>query len=273
MRGAAGAATIAMALSLTPSFQLSAQHFSVGPQIAFGDYREVSSDLHYRGSGIGAKATLEWKKFSADVVLSKVKYKPTSDGTATTAFDASEVDVRLRYYITGPVSAELGFINRKADPEFEAQSVGAVTALHFVIARAASLNALVLIDAVATYFEGEMIDRSVMIPGPAESGSITTAAPTLRSDISRATSLSLWLGPTVRTEEFMPSCTCTSFSFLALRARAKPDQSSCNDCRNLVRDASAVKVPVLLRAKSLGSRLPMERIAADHRPAQGAARA
>ena len=128
MRGAAGAATIAMALSLIPSFQLSAQHFSVGPQIAFGDYREVSSDLHYRGSGIGAKATLEWKKFSADVVLSKVKYKPASDGTATTAFDASEVDVRLRYYITGPVSGELGFINRKADPEFEAQSVGAVTA-------------------------------------------------------------------------------------------------------------------------------------------------
>jgi hypothetical protein len=128
MRAATGAATIAMALSIIPSFQLSAQHFSIGPQIAFGDYREVSSDLHYRGSGMGAQATLEWKKFSADVVLSKVKYKPTSDGTATTAFEASEVDVRLRYYIAGPVSGELGFINRKADPEFEAQSVGAVTA-------------------------------------------------------------------------------------------------------------------------------------------------
>jgi len=122
--------TVALTLVLSniPTFQLAGQHVSIGPQIAFGDYREVSSDLHYRGSGIGAKATLEWKKFSADVVLSKVKYKPTSDGTATTAFDASEVDVRLRYYITGPVSGELGFINRKADPEFEAQSVGAVTA-------------------------------------------------------------------------------------------------------------------------------------------------
>ena len=128
MRGAAGAATIAMALSLTPSFQLSAQHFSVGPQIAFGDYREISSDLRYNGGGIGAKATVEWKKFSADVVLSKVKYKPDSHGTATTEFDASEVDVRLRYYITGPVSGELGFINRKVDPEFEAQAVGAITA-------------------------------------------------------------------------------------------------------------------------------------------------
>ena len=122
--------TVALTLVLSniPTLQLSAQHFSVGPQIAFGDYREVSSDLHYRGSGIAGSATLQWKKFSADVVLSKLKYKPSTDGTATKEFDASEVDVRLRYYITGPVSGELGFMNRKADPEFEAQSVGAVTA-------------------------------------------------------------------------------------------------------------------------------------------------
>jgi hypothetical protein len=115
-------------LTAQPLNRLAAQHVIVGPQIAFGDYREVSSDLHYRGTGGGLKATLEWKKLSADVVLSKVKYKPTNAGTATTEFDASEIEVRLRYYITGPVSGELGFINRKADPEFEAQSVGAITA-------------------------------------------------------------------------------------------------------------------------------------------------
>ncbi len=122
--------TVALTLILSniPTFQLAGQHVSIGPQIAFGDYREISADLRYNGGGIGAKATVEWKKFSADIVLSKVKYKPDSHGTATTAFDASEVDVRLRYYITGPVSGELGFINRKADPEFEAQSVGAITA-------------------------------------------------------------------------------------------------------------------------------------------------
>lgn len=121
-------ATAAMALSIFPSFHLSAQHVSVGPQVAFGDYREVSSDLHYRGTGIGLKTTVSWKKLSADVMLSKVKYKPTSDGTATAEFDASELDLRLRYYISGPVSGELGFISRTADPEFEAQSVGAVSA-------------------------------------------------------------------------------------------------------------------------------------------------
>jgi hypothetical protein len=113
-------------LTAQPFNRLTAQHVSIGPQIAFGDYKEVSSELHYRGSGIAAKATLQWKKFSGDIVLSKLKYKPSSDGTATKEFDASEIDLRLRYYITGPVSGELGVISRKADPELEAQSVGAV---------------------------------------------------------------------------------------------------------------------------------------------------
>jgi len=117
-----------LTLSVLPSFRLSAQHVALGPQIAFGDYKEVSSNLHYRGTGIAAKATLTWKKLSADVLLSKLKYKPSGDATVTNEFDASEVDLRLRYYITGPISGELGFIRRKADPEFEAQSVGAVTA-------------------------------------------------------------------------------------------------------------------------------------------------
>jgi hypothetical protein len=115
-------------LAAQPLSRLAAQHVSIGPQVAFGDYREISSDLRYTGSGGGVKATLEWKKLSADVEISKVKYKPTSDATATASFNASEVDVRFRYYITGPVSAEVGLINRKADPEFEAQSVGAITA-------------------------------------------------------------------------------------------------------------------------------------------------
>jgi hypothetical protein len=114
-------------LSNRPTDQLSAQHFAVGPQITFGDYRETSAQLRYRGSGLGAKASVVWKKFSADAWLSKITYKP-SGGTATSEFDASEIDVLVRYYIAGPFSAELGYVNRKAEPEFEAQSVGAVTA-------------------------------------------------------------------------------------------------------------------------------------------------
>ncbi len=115
-------------LTAQPLNRLTAQHFSIGPEVAFGDYREVSSDLHYRGVGGGATARVTWKKFSADIAISKVTYKPTSNGTATQQFDAREVDVRLRYYVSGPISAELGFVNRKADPEFEAQAMGAITA-------------------------------------------------------------------------------------------------------------------------------------------------
>ncbi len=62
--------SLACALVALLPIGLAAQHVAIGPQVAFGDYREVSSDLHYRGGGIGAKATLEWKKFSADIVLS-----------------------------------------------------------------------------------------------------------------------------------------------------------------------------------------------------------
>ncbi|HLZ44496.1 MAG TPA: hypothetical protein VKQ05_02355 [Gemmatimonadales bacterium] len=121
-------AMFVLGLSNTPAFRLSAQQVTIGPEVAFGDYREVSSDLAYRGSGGGAKATVAWKKLSADVVYTKVNYKPTSTSAATAAFNAAELDVRLHYYISGPVSAELGLVNRKADPEFEAQSVGAITA-------------------------------------------------------------------------------------------------------------------------------------------------
>jgi len=115
-------------LTAQPLNRLTAQHFSVGPQIVFGDYREVSADLHYRGVGGGAMATVTWKKLSADIAISKLTYKPASDATATQQFDAREFDVRLRYVVSGPISAELGFVNRSAKPEFEAQSMGAITA-------------------------------------------------------------------------------------------------------------------------------------------------
>lgn len=115
-------------LAVVAVFHLSAQNVAIGPHLVFGDYREVSAELHYRGTGIGAAATVTWKKLGADVEFSRVKYKPTGDGNATQAFDATEIDARLRYYIAGPVSAELGFTNRTVDPEFEAQSLGAIAA-------------------------------------------------------------------------------------------------------------------------------------------------
>jgi hypothetical protein len=118
---------VGVGLALLPG-AAAAQHVVVGPQAVFGDYREVSSDLHYRGSGGGVAGTFTWKKLSVDASVAGVTYDPAADGTATASFKATQFDMRLRYYVTGPVSAEVGFMSRKAKPEFEAQSVGAVRA-------------------------------------------------------------------------------------------------------------------------------------------------
>jgi hypothetical protein len=106
--------------------RLAGQSFTVGPQLVFGDYREVTADLHYRGGGGGIAASFAFKKLAIEGSVAKLKYKPTGDATATVEFDATQVDVRIRYYVAGPVSAELGIVNRKAEPEFEAQSTGAL---------------------------------------------------------------------------------------------------------------------------------------------------
>lgn len=107
---------------------LAAQHGTVGLQAVFGDYREVSSDLHYRGSGGGLTASFTYKKLGIEGSIAGITYDPVVGSTATVSFKATQLDVRVRYYITGPVSAEVGVVNRKAEPEFEAQSMGAVRA-------------------------------------------------------------------------------------------------------------------------------------------------
>ena len=123
-----GGSAVGLAVLLTayPANRLLAQHGSIGGQIVFGDYREVSSDLNYRGSGGGVAASFTYKKLGVEGSLASVSYDPVAGSTATASFKATQLDIRARYYITGPVSAEVGITNRKAKPEFEAQSVGAV---------------------------------------------------------------------------------------------------------------------------------------------------
>lgn len=123
MSGPRGAIVVAL-LGALPS-ALAAQHVVVGPQVVFGDYREVSADLHFRGSGGGVAGAFTWKKLAVEASFASITYKP-SGGTATQSFKAKQFDLRVRYYVAGPVSAELGVVNRKAEPEFEAQSAGAV---------------------------------------------------------------------------------------------------------------------------------------------------
>ncbi len=122
MRAVAGL----LLLTVASISRVSAQHGSVGVQLAFGDYREVSSDLHYRGTGGGAAASFTYKKLGIEGSVIGITYDPVAGSSATASFKATQLDVRVRYYVAGPVSAEVGFVNRKMKPEFEAQSVGAV---------------------------------------------------------------------------------------------------------------------------------------------------
>lgn len=115
-------------LLVSAASPIAAQHATVGVQAVFGDYREVSSDLHYRGSGGGATASVTFKKLTVEGSIAGITYDPVAGSTATASFKATQLDVRVRYYIAGPVSAEVGVVNRKAKPEFEAQSMGAVRA-------------------------------------------------------------------------------------------------------------------------------------------------
>ena len=108
------------------SGHLAAQSFTIGPQLTIADYRETSADLHYRGFGVGGGASFTFKKLAAEVAYTRLSYDPAEDGGAVTPFDATQFDVRLRYYLAGPASAELGLMSRQVDPDFTAQEAAAV---------------------------------------------------------------------------------------------------------------------------------------------------
>jgi len=117
---------VSLALALVVGAAAAAgQRASLGVQGAFGDYREVDSNLVYRGSGVAGTATLSWHKLGADVAVTRLSYDPHG-GAATQSFKSIQVDVHLRWYIANQVSFETGFIKRTIDPDFAAQSMGAV---------------------------------------------------------------------------------------------------------------------------------------------------
>ncbi len=112
------------ALVIVPAVH--AQRVQGGAQVVFGDYREISGDLHWRGSGPGAWGSIQFHKFTLEGRLASVKYVPVAGGSATAGFKATQLDGFARYYLANHIFAELGVTNRKADPEFDAQSMAAV---------------------------------------------------------------------------------------------------------------------------------------------------
>ncbi|HXL12271.1 MAG TPA: hypothetical protein VN955_12795 [Gemmatimonadales bacterium] len=103
-----------------------AQRFTIGPQAVLVDYREVSSGLRYSGAGFGGLATARYRKLSAAATVVRLTLEPTNGSTAGAGFKATQVDVWVAWDVASYASFEVGLIRRTADPEFDAQSLGAV---------------------------------------------------------------------------------------------------------------------------------------------------
>jgi len=104
-----------------------AQRFVIGVAGAGGDYREVSNDLRYRVSGLGATAMFAAGRVAAEVSATGLTY--AADGpNATDDFKAVQFDGYLRVLMARGVSVEAGLTNRQVDAasEYLAQSAAAV---------------------------------------------------------------------------------------------------------------------------------------------------
>jgi hypothetical protein len=101
-----------------------AQTVSLGVQGALGDYREVSSNLHYRGAGGGLSLWLRVHKLSAEATATRVSYDPR-DNSGLTSFEATQIDARLGYDVAAGFTAEVGVLRRTISPELAAQEMGA----------------------------------------------------------------------------------------------------------------------------------------------------
>jgi len=102
-----------------------AQTVSLGVQGALGDYREVSSNLRYRGAGGGLSLWLRVQRLSAEATATRVSYDPRDNNSGLTSFEATQIDARLGYDIAAGFTAEVGVLRRTISPELAAQEMGA----------------------------------------------------------------------------------------------------------------------------------------------------
>src|SRR5258708_19906375 len=83
------------------------QRVQGGAQVVFGDYREISGDLHWRGSGPGAWGSIQFHKFTLEGRLASVKYVPVAGGSATAGFKPTHPDRFPPYYLPNPIFPHL----------------------------------------------------------------------------------------------------------------------------------------------------------------------
>ena len=112
-----------LALALRPA---AGQLVTVGPQFVLADYREVASGLRYRGNGFGGALWARRNRFSVEAAVVRLSFDPVAGSAADSGFTATQVDAWVAYDVAAYASIEVGVLHRSVDPEFDAQSVGAV---------------------------------------------------------------------------------------------------------------------------------------------------
>jgi len=112
-------------LAVATAVAAPAQTVSLGVQGALGDYREVSSNLHFRGTGVGATLWLRVHRLSAEGSFSRVSFDPRDQNSGLTGFKATQLDARLGVDVAAGFTAEVGVLKRTVDPELTAQEIGA----------------------------------------------------------------------------------------------------------------------------------------------------
>jgi hypothetical protein len=125
MSRAAAAALTALALATLGARATAAQRVTIGPQLVLASYREVASGLRYQGTGFSGAASARFHRFSATAVVTRVTLDPAAGSSATQGFTATQVDAWVAYDVAPYASIEAGIAHRTADPEFNAQSLGA----------------------------------------------------------------------------------------------------------------------------------------------------
>ena len=120
------AAGVALLVLVSPAAPGQGVTVTAGPQFALASYREVTAGLRYQGAGFGGAVSARYRKLSAEAGVVRLTLDPTDGSAATRGFTATEVDAWVAYDVATYASVEAGLIRRTADPEFDAQSVGAV---------------------------------------------------------------------------------------------------------------------------------------------------
>lgn len=122
----AGLATLTAFVLLACVPRLHAQRVTAGAQYALAQYAEQGAALRFTGGGPAGHVSLQWRRFGLHAAAARLSFEPRERADVTDAFEATQVDLRLRVRATRLVSVEAGFVDRDIEPLHAAQSVASM---------------------------------------------------------------------------------------------------------------------------------------------------